>query len=93
MIDPVRRGPVAPGVAPVTSASARRPMLQSAAQADARPSASLPKLLDLVADLSTAAPPVDYARIAEVRRAIADGSYTINADVIAKAISSFAAKA
>jgi negative regulator of flagellin synthesis FlgM len=89
MIDPVRPGPVK---SVATPSDARRLATQELRNSGARSAASLPRLLDLVADLTTAGPPVDYARIAEVRRAIADGSYQIDADAIAKAITGFAAK-
>jgi flagellar biosynthesis anti-sigma factor FlgM len=36
--------------------------------------------------LSSAPAPVDYAKIAQVRRAIADGSYKLDPDALAKSI-------
>jgi negative regulator of flagellin synthesis FlgM len=96
MIDPVRLGPVSPVAAKATaSTDVRRSMAASITVVPERPSevatgANLPRLLDLVADLSRAGPPIDYAKIAQVRRAIADGSYRIDANELAKAILGFA---
>ena len=94
MVDPVRMGPVPPVVVQAAgNAEVRRLTPQDLRKApDAPTGASVPRLLDLVADLAHSGPPVDYARIALVRRAIADGSYKIDADALAKAIVSFAPK-
>jgi negative regulator of flagellin synthesis FlgM len=87
-------GPINPVPAQAAgSADVRRLTPQDFRKApDAPNGASVPQLLDLVADLAHSGPPVDYARIAQVRRAIADGSYKIDADALAKAIVSFAPK-
>lgn len=86
MVDPVRMG----AVAPVAAHKLASPDLRSATGLSAptvKPRATpLPQLLDLVAELSNAGPPVDTVRIAQVRRAIADGSYRIDPDALAKAI-------
>jgi flagellar biosynthesis anti-sigma factor FlgM len=94
MVDPVRMGPINPVAAKAaTSPEVRRLMPQDFRKAPEAPTgASVPRLLDLVADLAHSGPPVDYARIAQVRRAIADGSYKIDADELAKAIVSFVPK-
>ncbi len=91
MIDPVRLGPVTP----ITASVARRADVARAVSPDAGSAsrATLPRLLDLVADLAQSGPPIDYAKIAQVRRAIAEGSYRIDADALAKAILSFAREA
>ena len=47
---------------------------------------SLPQLVRLAAELSSAPPPVDQARIAEIRDAISKGSYRIDPDGIARAL-------
>jgi negative regulator of flagellin synthesis FlgM len=95
MIDPVHMGPVKPaGAEPAGGgAEVRRLTPRDLGKpVEAPSSATLPRLLDLVADLAHLGPPVDYARIAQVRRAIADGSYKIDADALAKAIVNFALK-
>lgn len=97
MIDPVRTGPVTSIV--VNAAVSRDVRRQAQHPVDVvrpmevAPNVTLPRLLDLVADLAHAGPPLDYARIAQVRRAIADGSYKIDADALAQSIVSFAPKA
>ncbi len=97
MIDPVRTGPLTSIVAtavvnPELRQQAQQPV-HVAKPLEVAPNATLPRLLDLVADLVQSGPPVDYARIAQVRRAIADGSYRIDTDALAKAIVRFAPKA
>ena len=96
MIDPVRTGPVTPVTAAAAKSVDVRPSVPQQVHVpkplDAAPGVTLPRLLDLVADLAKSGPPLDYAKIAQVRRAIADGSYKINADALAKAIVSFGPK-
>ncbi len=77
MIEKVRGMRVAPlptahGVAPKPAPSAS--------------GATMPQLLDLVSALAQAGPPVDAPRVAQLRRAIADGSYIVDPDAIARAI-------
>ena len=47
---------------------------------------SLPQLVRLAAELSSEPPPVDYARIAQIRAAISNGSYRIDPEQIARAL-------
>lgn len=86
MVDPVNLGPVR---------SLPQSPRTSTAKAEARPSVSvqaeptapsLPKLIGLAADLAKQGPPVDYARIAQIRQAIAKGEYSVDADRIAHAM-------
>ncbi len=46
----------------------------------------LSKLTDLARQLAAAGPPFDHAKIAEVRRAIAEGTFRIDAGAIADAL-------
>lgn len=98
MVDPVRTGPVTPMAANVAGSAELRPRLaervtSSASQKAGEPvKPNLPQLLELVADLASSGPPVDIAKIAQVRRAIAEGSYKIDVDALAKAIVSFGPK-
>lgn len=55
--------------------------------------ASLPKLMQLASDLSKQPPPVDMPRIAAIRSAIANGSFTISAEKIADSMLNQAYKA
>ena len=50
---------------------------------------SLPKLVSMAADLAKAGPPVDHAKIAQLRQAIARGEYSTDADAIAHAMVGF----
>ena len=96
MIDPVTSG----AASVKTAGQAGVPLVRSIA-GPATPAASnenrasnvpLPRLLDLVAELTRRGPPVDDARIAQLRRAIADRSYKIDADLLAKSIIGFVGK-
>ena len=52
-------------------------------------SASLPKLIRLASDLANQGPPVDYARISEIRQAIALGTYRVDPERISDAMVRF----
>jgi negative regulator of flagellin synthesis FlgM len=49
----------------------------------------LPKLVSLAADLAQQGPPIDYAKIAQVRQAIATGRQVIDLEATAAAIIDF----
>ena len=90
MVDPARFGAVQP-VTPVRPRDtiATHPQTQrSTAQAPAQHT-SLPQLLNMVAELATHGPPVDHAKIAQIRQAIAFGSYRADPDAIAGALIEF----
>jgi hypothetical protein len=92
MIDPVRTSAVTPITANVAGTDSVRgpaPQLAYVAKpqpAEAPPSPSLPRLLELVSDLSSAPAPVDHAKIAQIRRAIADHNYKIDLNALARSI-------
>ena len=86
MVDPVRLGPVAPVAAHMPNSPDLGVATKQRASTAMSRATPLPQLLELVAELSTSGPPVDHARIAQVRRAIADGSYRIDPGALAKAI-------
>jgi negative regulator of flagellin synthesis FlgM len=54
---------------------------------------SLPKLVTLASTLAEQGPPVDYAKIAQVRQAIALGTYRVEPEKIAEGMMRFAGKA
>lgn len=56
------------------------------APGNTEPGKSLPKLIQLARELTEQGPPVDYAKIAQIRQAIAKGEYHIDTDAIASAI-------
>ena len=88
MVDPARFG----AVQPVTSARPRDTVAtqtqRSAVQTPAQQT-SLPQLLNIVAELAAHGPPVDHAKIAQIRQAIAFGSYRTDPDAIAGALIGF----
>lgn len=95
MIDPVRTGPVnrvtpSPNGSPVAKAAPlAEPMARSIATRGLVAGGHIPRLMELAADLAQLGPPIDYAKIAQVRRAIADGGYRIDADALAMAIMNY----
>ncbi|MBN8842343.1 MAG: flagellar biosynthesis anti-sigma factor FlgM [Sphingomonadales bacterium] len=64
----------------------------TAAASHSAASAALPgaKLIRLASDLASQPPPVDAARVASLRAAIAEGTYTTDAKNIALAMLSYA---
>ena len=89
MIDNVRPNAVAQvATGTLGKLSADRASPTAKYETSVQSAASLPRLLSLVADLSSAPAPVDFARIAQVRRAIADGSYKLDPEALANAIGS-----
>ena len=65
----------------------------SVAAANVESIKSLPKLVSLANELAEQGPPVDFAKIAQVRQAIALGTYRVSPDLIAEGIMRFAGKA
>lgn len=47
---------------------------------------SLPQLVSLANELASGPPPLDFARIAQIRAAISTGSYRLDPDQIARAL-------
>jgi negative regulator of flagellin synthesis FlgM len=54
--------------------------------------ASLSKLINLARTLADQGPPIDSAKIAQVRQAIADGNYQIDVEALANAMLRYSAK-
>jgi negative regulator of flagellin synthesis FlgM len=54
---------------------------------------SLPKLVNLASALAEQGPPIDFAKIAQVRQAIALGTYRVEPEKIAEGMMRFAGKA
>lgn len=82
MIDPVspRAGtPLASGAAP------RQPVPQLGTIR----TATLPKLVSMAQELAAQGPPIDYAKISQLRQAMAVGAYRLDADRIAEALLGF----
>lgn len=87
MVDPVSFGPLRPigqrGLAAPKGEVADGGIAASAVQASP---VSLSKLTAAARALAQAGPPVDYARIAQIRQAIATGGYRPDAEAIANAV-------
>lgn len=81
MVDPVGSKPVSPvrGLAPLTKAAPVRPAGNNVAGAD---EAERSAVAGLAREMAGSAP-VDAARVAELRRAIADGSFSVRAEEVA----------
>ena len=69
-----------------TAARAAHAPTQLAAAPDSLPAA---RLIRLAGSLATQAPPVDVARVASLRSAIANGSYGVHPAIIASAMIDF----
>lgn len=86
MVDPVSL----PTVRPVESRLVRnaKPSGSPSAPAAEQPVAAAPlsKLTAAARALADAGPPVDYARIAQIRAAISQGSYTVDSKALADAM-------
>ena len=85
MVDPARFGAVQPVMPVRPRDTIAIPMPRSATQSPSHQT-SLPQLLNIVAELVTHGPPVDHAKIAQLRQAIAFGSYRVDPDAIAGAM-------
>ncbi len=83
MVDPVS-GPSRPNAVMPGAAAPRRDPVRTLPVTTA--SATLPQLVGLAADLIAQGPPVDFARIALIRQAIASGGYKPDPQAIANAI-------
>ena len=81
MVDPVGSKPVSPvrGLAPLTKAAPVRPAASALGGTDEAASSAVAGL----ARDSAASAPVDAARVAQLRRAIADGSFSVQPDAVA----------
>jgi negative regulator of flagellin synthesis FlgM len=87
MVDPLSFGTISSHT-PVQArrSTAVRPSVQ---QSEHAATAAAPVLRRLAADLASQGPPVDYAKIAQLRQAIADGNYQVDPQVIARSIMAF----
>jgi negative regulator of flagellin synthesis FlgM len=81
MVDPVGSKPVSPvrGIVPLAKAAPVRPADASVGGADETASSAVANL----ARGSAASAPVDTGRVAQFRRAIADGSFSVQPEAVA----------
>lgn len=80
------------GITPLRAAgSLQRPLAKASAHFPGSPGnelagKSLPQLIQLADELASEPPPVNYARIAEIRDAISTGNYRLDPNAIAQRI-------
>jgi negative regulator of flagellin synthesis FlgM len=89
MVDPISFGSVRPITGQtMAAATANRTTTSAAASTEAGNInlPSLPKLVRLAAEIASEGPPIDYARLAPIRQAIAMGTYGVDPAAIAKAL-------
>jgi negative regulator of flagellin synthesis FlgM len=92
MVDPISFGRLGSVEQRKAAAAPKSEATKSTAQdallssAQAKPKVSLSKLTALARELSDAGPPVDHARIAQIRQAISLGSYRFDPGAIADAV-------
>jgi negative regulator of flagellin synthesis FlgM len=87
MVDPVSFGPLRPiGQHRLDSTKQESSGKVRTAVSSEPPPVSLSKLTAAARELAEAGPPVDYAKIAQIRQAIATGAYQPDADAIASAV-------
>lgn len=86
MVDPVSFGPLRP-IGERGRTALKSGSTGAASGAAPQPiSVSISKLTAAARELAAAGPPVDYARIAQIRQAIATGGYRPDAEAIANAV-------
>jgi flagellar biosynthesis anti-sigma factor FlgM len=83
MVDPVSSRPIGQ----ILQTKADR--VAKAQPAAATPPIATPVLSKMVAELVDQGPPVDFARVAQLKQAIADGSYAVDPRAIARAMIQF----
>lgn len=89
MVDPVTLWPIRPVSKSVMDDGARATRSETTSVRPLDAGTSLPKLVSLAADLAKAGAPVDHDRIAQLRQAIAQGDYLIDAESIAHSMVGF----
>ena len=89
MVDPVTLWPTRPVSRSVKDDGASATRTGTISAREIVTGQSLPKLVNLATELAKAGPPVDFAKIALVRQAIAQGAYSIDVDRIAHAMVGF----
>jgi negative regulator of flagellin synthesis FlgM len=88
MVDPISFGPLRPVEhrKPATANAESKTPITRADAGDPTTTVSLGKLTAIARELAASEPPVDFARIAQIRQAISLGSYRIDPNVIADAV-------
>jgi flagellar biosynthesis anti-sigma factor FlgM len=89
MVDPVTLWPVRSVSKSIADEGTRTTSTQAASIPTRTAATGLPKLVNLTAELSKAGPPMDNAKIAQLRQAIARGEYSHDVDAIAHSMIGF----
>ncbi len=84
MVDPVNSSGPAAQSAPVVRNANAKPALPAAGE----PAPSdIPRLVNMAAKIASEGPPIDYAKLAQIRTAIFRGNYPIDTRSVADAMS------
>lgn len=88
MVDPVSFGPLRPVEQrkPATANAESKALVSLAGARHPTTAVSLSKLTAIACELAAGEPPVDFARIAQIRQAISLGGYRIDPSMIADAV-------
>jgi negative regulator of flagellin synthesis FlgM len=86
MVDPVSFGPARPVQSRQDQSVERRTASTAPEKGSPVAMPSLPILINLAAELANEAPPINTAKIAQIKNAIAMGSYRVNPEAIADAM-------
>ena len=89
MVDPVTLWPVRSVSKSVTDEGARTSFAQPVSTSTRASGVSLSKLVTLSAELAKAGPPVDHAKVDQLRQSIARGEYQNDVDAIAHSMVRF----
>ncbi len=89
MVDPVTLWPIRSVSKSVTDEGARTAHAQAVPASTRASAASQPKLVNLASELAKAGPPMDHAKIAQLRQAMARGEYSQDVDAIANSMVRF----
>lgn len=89
MVDPVSSGRNNPITGQQPISDAERPRAASLKDVRIPRAVTLSALVQLTRAVADAGPPLDYAKIAALREAIASGTYKVDPQAIAQAITAF----
>ena len=89
MVDPVTLWPIRSVTKSPVDEGTRTANVQTASNPTRATSAGLPKLVNLTTELARSGPPMDHAKIAQLRQSIARGDYAQNVDAIAHSMVGF----
>jgi negative regulator of flagellin synthesis FlgM len=90
MVDPVSNGSVSKAQGLRIDRATKQPAGAPPKAADTGAMVATPILTRMVDELVQQGPPVDFARIAKLRQAIAEGDYKVDPRTIARAMIGFA---